>query len=126
MDVPCQRHAIGNNGMTAYLTIMGNVHVGYNPVVTTKPSNAHILHGAGIDRHIFSYCSIITDLQSGGLIIVFFILRNTPNGAKSVKQIIFTDGSMTINNTMRANLGASVYFDMLTNNTVRTYLNRGV
>src|SRR5690625_451803 len=126
MDVPCQLHAIGNNGMTAYLTIMGDVHVGHNPVVATNPSHAHILHGAGIDRHIFSYCIIITDLQSGRLTIVFFVLRNTSNGAKSIKQIIFTDGSMTINNTMRANLGASVYFDMLTNNTVGTYLNRGV
>src|SRR5690625_2524831 len=112
--------------MTAYQTIKGDVHVGHNPVVATNPSHAHILHGAGIDRHIFSYCIIITDLQSGGLIIVFFILQNTPNGAKSVKQIIFTDGSMTINNTMLIILCTIFYFDMLTNNTVRTYLNRGV
>src|SRR5690625_3670170 len=126
MDVPCQLHAIGNDGMTAYLAIMGNVHVGHNPVVTANAGHAHILHGAGVDRHIFAYCIIITDLQSGGFSSVFFVLWNTPDGAKSVKQIIFTDGGMTINNTMRPDLGACIYFDMLTNNTVEHYLNRGI
>src|SRR5699024_709 len=75
---------------------------------------------ARIDRDVFPYRVAIADGQCRRLARILFILRNTADGAESVKRVVTANSCMAVNNTMRAHFAAGPSSDVLSQNAVGT------
>src|SRR5690625_7341200 len=89
--------------MATNLAIMGNMHIGHNPVVIANTGNPYILVCARVNGDILSYGIIVANFQSCGFASIFFVLGNTANRTKSVKLIVLADIRMAINYAMWSN-----------------------
>src|SRR5699024_447992 len=112
--------------MATNLAIMGNMHIGHNPVVIANTGNPYILDCARVNGDILSYGIIVANFQSCGFASIFFVLGNTANRTKSVKLIVLADIRMAINYAMWSNTGTCVNAYVITNNTISTHLYSGM
>src|SRR5690625_522757 len=103
---------------------MGNMHISHDPIIIAYTSYSNILNSADVYGHIFSHGVAITYFEPSGFTRILFVLRYTPNRAKTVKLIVFANGRVSINHTMGTNTSAFINTHMITNNAIRSHLNR--
>src|SRR5690606_32853537 len=121
MNMAGKLNTVGHDGVAAYLTIVGNMHISHNPVVVAHAGNANILGCARADRDIFTNGIAVADFQACRLALVFFVLRNAANGTKPIESIVGAYGGVAINDAMRSHDGAWSDGHMLAYDTVRPY-----
>src|SRR5690606_20925995 len=122
MDMAGQLHAIGNDGMVAHLAIMGDMHIGHDPVVVAEPRHAYVLGGAGIDGDIFAHHVAVADFKARGFARIFFVLGHAPYGAETVEVVVGTHRGQAVDDAMRADDGTGAYGHMLADDAVGAYL----
>src|SRR5690606_34068248 len=71
MNVAGKLHTVGNDGMVAYLAIVGDVRISHDPVVIAQAGNTYILRRACIDGDVFPYGVTVADLEPRGLTRIF-------------------------------------------------------
>src|SRR5699024_6599635 len=112
--------------MATNLAIMGNMHIGHNPVVIANTGNPYILDCARVNGDILSYGIIVANFQSCGFASIFFVLGNIANRTKSVKLVVLADICTSINYAMLFNTATCVNAYVLTYNTISKHLCSGM
>ena len=69
-----QRGVVGKDGVAADLHVMGEVHVGHDPVVVAHPGHACILHRAPVEGAKLADGVAVPDFQARRLAAVLHVL----------------------------------------------------
>ncbi len=78
-DMPCQRRVIRHDGMVANDAIMGDMHIGHNPVMAADFGRAFVLNRATIKGTKLTDDIVITDFKQRRLILEFLSCGFAPS-----------------------------------------------
>ncbi len=82
---------IGENGVAADLTIVGDVRISHEQIAVADARDAAALHRAAIDGDVFVKDVGVADFEFGALAFVGEVLRIAANRAKGVEHIARAD-----------------------------------
>ena len=106
--VPGQAGVVAHDDVIAEVAIVGDVHVGHDPVVIADARAAATFASPSIKSAILANDVPRADLKSGLFASELFVLRRPADRAKLMDFAIGTDVSWPFDHDMRADLGARV------------------
>ena len=101
MHVPRHLACVRENGVAADLAVVRKMHVRHDPVVVADAGDADILGGAAVDRDIFADRIAVSDLNRGGLVSIFLVLRRSANGRELVDAVCPADPGVPLEDDVR-------------------------
>lgn len=119
MHMACQGRVVGQNGLVADLAIMGDMHIGHDPVVITDPRHPAILGGAGVEGAELADGVAVADLQAGRLAGIFFVLRHAAERGMCMDLVGLTDRGDALDHAVRTYFGVGADANLGANNCVR-------
>src|SRR5450759_1312539 len=122
MHMTAQSRSIRHDGVTTNLAVVGNMHVGHDPIVVTYARDTGILHRAGIEGAEFANSVVITYLQTRRLTCIFLVLGNSSYRIKLKDTVVFTDKGVPLDYHVRADHRACIDLDMLADDGISTHL----
>ncbi|GIK26067.1 MAG: hypothetical protein BroJett006_23130 [Betaproteobacteria bacterium] len=123
MDVAGQLGIIGEDGVVADLAVMGQMHIGHDPVVRSKPGYSDVLRGTAVERAEFADGIAITNLKLCRLSGVFFILGHLPDRAILKNPIAIPDAGVSVEDNMRSNPGVVADLDVFSDDRISANCN---
>jgi hypothetical protein len=118
VHVPGELGAIGHDHVAAHDAIVGDVHVGHDPVVVPKAGDAEVLHRAAVDGAALADRVAVADLHPGGLAGVFLVLRFVADGCKLEDAVVAADGRVAGDHGVRPDRGSVPDADVLADHRV--------
>ena len=103
---------VGKNGLVAHLAIVGQMHIGHDPIVVANAGHASVVGGPDVEGTKLTDRVSRPYLQARGLACVFFILRHRTQGIELKDLVLFTDLGVPFNHTVRTNLCVARNFYM--------------
>ena len=94
----------------------------HKQIVVADTGQTIILYGTSMYCASFTNNVVITDLQTGRLTLIFFILTVFPHRGELKYCIVTTNGRWALNDNMGVNLRSSPDFNIGTNNGEGSYL----
>ena len=122
----CQLRAIGEDGVAANLTIMGQMDVCHDPVVIPYAGCAFVMDGSNVEGAKFADRVSMANDQFTWFTVVFFVLRNRAQRVELKNGVVTANGGTPLDHTMRPNAGSSSNADMRSNRGEWPHANRRV
>src|SRR6185437_4533079 len=97
-----QGGAVGEDGLVADLTIVRNVRIRHEQIVTANPGDTFVLRSAAIDGAALAKHIAITNLQTRGLALVLLVLRGIPDGGELEYVIVRANDGRPVDHRMRS------------------------
>ena len=104
--MPGQGGAVGENGIVAHHAVVGDMHIGHDPVVITDVGNALVLHRATTDGAVLADHIAIADLQASILALEFLVLGITADGGEGIDLVVPADAGWTFDHRMGTDTGS--------------------
>ena len=118
-----QGGAVGEDGLVSYQAIVGDVHVGHDPVVVADPGYAASLRGAAVEGAVFADDVAVTDLQCAVFARIFFILRRLAEGGELEYLVVPADARGAVYNDVRSYPGAIADLHLRADDGIGAHLN---
>src|SRR5690606_32807453 len=91
LDMPGQGRVVGEDAAVAHLAVVGDVHVGQQPVVVADAGDAATVAGAAVDGGEFADDVAVADHQFGVLALELLVLRVAADRGRAVDAVVAPD-----------------------------------
>ncbi len=117
--MPPQIGGVGKDGVRADHAVMGNVHVGHDPVVVADAGEALVLSRAAVDRDALTKGVAIADLKSGRFAPIFLVLGRAAQRGMRMNDVVPAEDRGPFKDRMGADAAACANLNIGANHRIR-------
>ena len=102
LHVAGERRSVGHDVVAAHLAVMGDVHVGHDPVPVAYAGHHPAALRPAVERAVLADDVAVPDLQARRLAAVLLVLRCAAQGGERMDPVAFADPGRPFDDDVRA------------------------